>query len=106
MIRIIKELHALSLDLSDGIWSRLPLVPATGTIETSEKKEEPGRLATMKLNATLYASDPILHDCMILRVTFCDGSVKTYGSRGLPLFLSVTESNAVRISCAYEYPVF
>lgn len=108
MIRIVKELQAMSLDTADKIWHRLPLVPATGTIETSDKKDESGRLATMKLNATLSDSDSdsIIRDNIMLRVTFCDGSVETYGSNDLPLSLSVTKADTLRISCAYEYPLF
>lgn len=106
MIRIIKTLEARSIDLADGIWIPLPLVPGTGTIERSDKQEDAGRLATMKLSATLSSAPDIARDALELKVTFCDGREEIYGSEDLPLRLSVTETDVVKIECSYDCPVF
>lgn len=108
MIRIIKRLRAQSLDLADGIWYLLPMVPATGQLETTMKSEAAGRLGTAKISATLSAGHDILRDNLILEVTFCqdEDSVVTYGSADLPLRLEVSESDTIKVACTYSYPVF
>jgi hypothetical protein len=107
MIRIIKSLRAQSLDLGDGQWVTLPMVPATGSIEISMKTEAAGRLATAKISATLTREDAILRDNIILQVTYCEDSdsVETFGAADLPLRLDVSRSDTVRISASYSWPV-
>ncbi|MBR1926172.1 MAG: hypothetical protein IJ840_00190 [Bacteroidales bacterium] len=106
MIRIIKTLRAQSLDLGDGKWVELPLVPATGLLEISRKTEAAGRLATAKISATLTREDAILADNMILEVRFCeDGdSVETFGSADLPLRLDISTADTVKVSASWSWP--
>ena len=106
MIRIIKTLRAQSLDLGDGRWVELPMVPATGTLEITRKTEAAGRLATAKISATLTREDDILHDNMILEVGFCEDedSVESFGSADLPLRLDVSASDSVKISASWSWP--
>lgn len=107
MIRIIKTLRAQSLDLADGRWSALPMVPATGTIEITEKTEAAGRLATARIEATLASEPDILRDNLILEVAFCEDedSVMSFGSSDLPLRLDISRTDRLRISASYSWPV-
>ncbi len=106
MIRIIDTLRAQSLDRQDGVWRRLALVPGTATIERSEKTEDAGRLATVKINATLSEASDVMRDNLMLKVGFCHGDDETYGSGDLPLTFDVTEANnTLKLSCSYQFPV-
>ena len=106
MIRIIKTLRAQSLDLGDGKWVDLPLVPATGLLEITRKTEAAGRLATAKITATLSREDGILRDNMILQVGFCEDedSVESFGSADLPLKLDISSADTVKISATWSWP--
>ena len=106
MIRIIDSLQAQSLDRQDGVWHKLALVPGTATIERSEKTEDAGRLATVKINATLSESAEIMRDNLILKVGFCHGDDETYGTEDLPLAFEVNETNTLKLSSSYQFPVF
>lgn len=106
MIRIIDTLQAQSLDKQDGIWRKLALVPGTATIERSEKTEDAGRLATVKINATLSDASDVMRDNLILKVGFCHGDDETYGSEDLPLTFEVNETNTLKLSCSYQFPVY
>jgi hypothetical protein len=106
MIRIIDTLQAQSLDRQDGVWHRLALIPATATIERSEKVEEAGRLATIKINASLSESSEVLRDNLVIKVGFCHGDGEIYGSEDLPLTFEISETNILKISCAYQIPVY
>jgi hypothetical protein len=105
MIRIIDSLQAQSLDGGDGQWTVLPLVPATGTIETSESSDDGGRLVTVKVAATLFSGPDIIHDNLSLKVGFCGGDTETYGTEDLPLALDVSRSDTVKVSCTYKFPL-
>lgn len=83
MIRIIDTLQAQSLDRQDGVWHRLALIPATATIERSEKVEEAGRLATIKINASLSESSEVLRDNLVIKVGFCHGGQRDLRLGGL-----------------------
>lgn len=106
MIRIIKRLRAQSLDLGDGKWVDLPMVPATGTLEITRKTEAAGRLATAKIGATLTREDDILRDNMILQVWFCEdqNSAESFGSSDLPLKLDISTADTVKISSTWSWP--
>lgn len=106
MIRIIDTLQAQSLDRQDGIWHKLALVPGTATIERSEKTEDAGRLATVKISATLSEASGVMRDNLILKVGFCHGNDETYGSEDLPLTFEVSETNTLKLSCSYQFPVY
>lgn len=106
MIRIIDTLQAQSLDKQDGIWHKLALVPGTATIEKSEKTEDAGRLATVKISATLSEASGVMRDNLILKVGFCHGSDETYGSEDLPLTFEANETNTLKLSCSYQFPVY
>lgn len=106
MIRIIDTLQAQSLDKQDGIWHKLALVPGTATIERSEKTEDAGRLATVKISATLSEASGVMRDNLILKVGFCHGNDETYGSEDLPLTFEVSETNTLKLSCSYQFPVY
>nr|DAF38117.1 MAG TPA: hypothetical protein [Caudoviricetes sp.] len=106
MIRIIDTLQAQSLDRQDGVWHRLALIPATATIERSEKVEEAGRLATIKINASLSESSEVLRDDLVIKVGFCHGGGEIYGSEDLPLTFEISETNILKISCAYQFPIY
>lgn len=106
MIRIIDTLQAMSLDKRDGVWHRLALVPGTATIERSEKTEDAGRLATVKIAATLSESSDVMRDNLTLAVGFCHGDDEVYGTEELPLTFDVSETNALKLSCSYQYPVY
>lgn len=105
MIRIIDSLLAQSLDRQDGVWHALKIVPATATIERTGKHEDAGRLATVKINATLSDTPDVLRDNLIVKVGYCHGDDETYGSEDLPLTFEVSETNTVKISCSYQYPI-
>ena len=94
------------LDLGDGKWVDLPMVPATGTLEITRKTEAAGRLATARIGATLTREDAILQDNMILQVGFCEDedSVETFGTADLPLRLDVTMGDRIRISASWSWP--
>lgn len=106
MIRIIDTLQAQSLDKQDGIWHKLALVPGTATIERAEKTEDAGRLATVKISATLSEASGVMRDNLILKVGFCHGDDETYGSEDLPLTFEVSETNTLKLSCSYQFPVY
>ena len=106
MIRIIDTLQAQSLDKQDGIWHKLALVPGTATVERSEKTEDAGRLATVKISATLSEASGVMRDNLILKVGFCHGNDETYGSEDLPLTFEVSETNTLKLSCSYQFPVY
>ena len=105
MIRIIDTLQAQSLDRRDGIWHELALVKGTATIERSEKTEDAGRLATVKISATLSEASDVMRDNLTLVVGFCHGESETYGSEDLPLTFDVSEANTLKLSCSYQFPV-
>lgn len=105
MIRIIDSLLVQSLDRGDGAWHTLPVVPATATIERSDKEEDAGRLATVKISATLSEASEVMRDNLVVKVSYCHGDDETYGSEDLPLTFEVSETNTVKISCSYQFPV-
>lgn len=105
MIRIIDSLLAQSFDRQDGEWHALPIVPATATIERTDKQEDAGRLATVKINATLSEASEVMRDNLVVKVGYCHGDDETYGSEDLPLTFEVSETNTVKISCSYQYPI-
>ena len=106
MIRIIDTLQAQSLDRQDGIWHKLALVPGTATIERSEKTDDSGRLATVKISATLSEASDVMRDNLILKVGFCHGDDESYGTEDLPLTFEVSETNTLKLSCSYQFPVY
>ena len=107
MIKIIKTLKARSLDLGDGILHTLPMVPATGYLEITEKDDSAGRLATAKISATLSRDHDILRDNLELQVGFCDDedTVRSFGTVDLPLRLEITMADTIKVSCSYSYPI-
>ena len=106
MIRIIDSLQAQSLDCQSGVWHKLAHVHATAPIELSDKTEDAGMLATVKINATLSESSEIMRDNLILKVGFCHGDDETYGTEDLPLAFEVNETNTLKLSSSYQFPVF
>lgn len=106
MIRIISMLQAQSLDRQDGVWHKLELVPGTATIERTEKAEDAGRLASIKINATLSNASEVMRDNLIIMVGFCHGDDEIYGSEDLPLTFEVNETNTLKLSCSYQFPIY
>lgn len=105
MIRIIDSLLAQSLDRQDGIWHTIRIVPATATIERTEKPEDAGRLATVKINATLSEASEVMRDNLVVKVGYCHGDGETYGTEELPLTFEVSDTNTLKLSCSYQFPV-
>ena len=108
MIKIIKKLRAKSLDLSDGIWHDLPLVPATGKLEITTKTEAAGRLGTAKIEATLSKDHDIIKDNLMLQIVFCseEDQIMNLGSSDLPLRFDVSETDTLKLSCTYSWPIY
>ena len=51
-------------------------------------------------------SSEIMRDNLILKVGFCHGDDETYGTEDLPLAFEVNETNTLKLSSSYQFPVF
>ena len=76
MIRIIKEIFVSPTTETPGIpgMVKLPMIPASGTLEIKEQNDENGRYSTTKLSFRCRSLSPvdrrIIRDGCIVRVVF------------------------------------
>ena len=77
MIRIIKEISVRPAEDTPGIPVKLPMIPASGTMEVKEQNDENGRYSTTKLSCRCKSLSPavrrITRDGCIVRVSFSGG---------------------------------
>lgn len=109
MIRIIKEMFvSQAADTTSTLaMQRLPMIPASGTLETKETVDDNGRCLTHKieLRCTVIPTSTlriIRYGC-IARVVFSDGTSAYLGTADLPLRIE-TEDNldVLRLSASWK----
>lgn len=104
MIRIIHKILVRSFDADDtNAWTELPMVPASGTAETTIEKETAGRRGNLNISAVITYPCPILGYRTGVRLVYCDKSVENYGTEDLPVYWTVTKGNSIQISAEYEF---
>lgn len=109
MIRIIKEMFVCrTADTTDTLaMERLPMVPASGTLETKETADDNGRCLTHKieLRCTVIPTSTlrIIRDGCISRIVFSDGTAIYLGTADLPLRIETEDDLGVlRLSASWK----
>lgn len=105
MIKIVESILVRSLDLHPDTWVALDFVPATAVLEISDSWDENGRSEVLTLNATVPRHDPIFGDNLGMRVYWCNGGYREFGTEDFPVRLDVEEGDVIRISTEYRRPV-
>lgn len=103
MIRIIKRLSARLAGGSQ--FQQLPMVPASGTLNTGTEDTEAGPQQKNSLTARLYSSASALHDLLysdlILMLEFEDGSTVYIGTDDIPVRLKANEGDTLDIGAEH-----
>lgn len=102
MIRIVSSIEVQSLDMEGEPVYTLPMVPASGKVEVSDTAESAGLLRTVTIEAVLKETVAALTGRVIVKVTYCDGSVETFGSAALPVRFGVKIGQNIQISAKYQ----
>lgn len=104
MIRIIKRLSA-RLAGGPQSFQQLPMIPASGTLNTSTEDTEAGLQQKNSLTARLHSSASALHDLLysdlILMLEFEDGSTVYIGTNDIPVRLKVNEGDTLDIGAEH-----
>ena len=101
MIRNINYIFIQDLDDALLFWKTLPLVPASASADIKTEPDDKGLRRTLSLNATLKGLIPELYANLRIKIRWSDGSLESFGSEALPLRLSVTRANPIRVSASY-----
>lgn len=105
MIKIVHTILVRSLDLHPDIWVPLRFVPATATLGIADTWDENGRSEVLTLNAVVPGRVPVLGDNLGVRVYWCKGGYREFGTEDFPVRFEIEEDDVIRISAEYRRPV-
>lgn len=100
MIRIVKELLFKDLD-NDEAFRKVPLIAGTATADTKVESTEHGLRKTISFQGTVVRTLPGMEGNLQLRLTYDNNDRETIGTAWLPVRISFSRSDIIRISFAY-----
>lgn len=104
MIKIVTAIHFSNPGKESGVWTPIPMIPASASVKSDITSSSSGRLKTVSLDFKVYEILPGMKRDVTLKAVCDDGTVITIGNNELPAELDINESDVISVSCKWSAP--